>query len=120
MFLAGESHGQRRLAGCSPWGCKELDKTDQQELDKISLSLEKELNKMFTNYKNTNHADSTLIADISASATALLIKDGDQSLFPSTFPFLLTLEHCDTDDNVILREIVKVTSSNQNSFTIVR
>ena len=50
-FLAGESHGQRRLAGCSPWGCKELDKTDQQELDKISLSLEKELNKMFTNYK---------------------------------------------------------------------
>ena len=75
---------------------------------------------MFTNYKNTNNADSTLIADISASATALLIKDGDQSLFPSTFPFLLTLEHCDTDDNVILREIVKVTSSNQNSFTIVR
>ena len=75
---------------------------------------------MFTNYKNANNADSTLIADISASATALLIKDGDQSLFPSTFPFLLTLEHCDTDDNVILREIVKVTSSNQNSFTIVR
>ena len=21
----GESHGQRSLAGCSPWGCKELD-----------------------------------------------------------------------------------------------
>lgn len=75
---------------------------------------------MFINYKNTNNADSTLIADISASATALLIKDGDQSLFPATFPFLLTLEHCDIDDNVILREIVKVTSSNQNSFTIVR
>ena len=25
VFLPGESHGQRRLAGYSPWGCKELD-----------------------------------------------------------------------------------------------
>ena len=22
VFLPGESHGQRRLAGCSPWGCR--------------------------------------------------------------------------------------------------
>ena len=22
-FLPGESHGQRNLVGCSPWGCKE-------------------------------------------------------------------------------------------------
>ena len=27
VFLPGESHGQRSLAGCSPWGCKELDMT---------------------------------------------------------------------------------------------
>ena len=26
-ILAGESHGQRSLAGCSLWGCKELDTT---------------------------------------------------------------------------------------------
>ena len=25
LFLPGESHGQRSLAGCSPWGHKELD-----------------------------------------------------------------------------------------------
>jgi len=25
VFLSGESHGQRSLAGHSPWGCKELD-----------------------------------------------------------------------------------------------
>ena len=25
VFLPGESHGQRRLVGYSPWGCKELD-----------------------------------------------------------------------------------------------
>ena len=27
VFLPGESHGQRSLAGCSPWGRKELDTT---------------------------------------------------------------------------------------------
>ena len=27
-FLPGEFHGQRSLAGCSPWGCKELDTTE--------------------------------------------------------------------------------------------
>ena len=29
MFLPGESHGQRSLAGYSPWGCKELDMTER-------------------------------------------------------------------------------------------
>jgi len=28
VFLPGESHGQRSLAGYSPWGCKELNKTE--------------------------------------------------------------------------------------------
>ena len=27
VFLPGESHGQRSLAGYGPWGCKELDMT---------------------------------------------------------------------------------------------
>ena len=27
-ILAGESHGQRGLAGCSPWGCKEAGMTE--------------------------------------------------------------------------------------------
>ena len=30
VFLPGESHGQRSLADCSPWGCKESDTTEQQ------------------------------------------------------------------------------------------
>ena len=29
VFLPGEFHGQRSLAGYSPWGCKELDMTKQ-------------------------------------------------------------------------------------------
>ena len=28
-ILPGESHGQRSLVGYSPWGCKELDMTEQ-------------------------------------------------------------------------------------------
>ena len=29
VFLPGKSHGQRSLAGCSPWSHKELDTTDR-------------------------------------------------------------------------------------------
>ena len=29
VFLPGESHGQRSLVGCSPWGCKGLDTTER-------------------------------------------------------------------------------------------
>ena len=28
VFLPGEFHGQGRLTGYSPWGCKELDMTE--------------------------------------------------------------------------------------------
>ena len=31
-FSPGEFHGQRRLAGCSPWGHKELDMTERLTL----------------------------------------------------------------------------------------
>ena len=30
VFLPGESHGQRSLAGCSPQGCKESDMTERR------------------------------------------------------------------------------------------
>ena len=29
VLLPGKSHGWRSLVGCSPWGCKELDTTEQ-------------------------------------------------------------------------------------------
>ena len=29
IFLPGESHGQRSLAGYSPWGCRESDTIEQ-------------------------------------------------------------------------------------------
>ena len=33
VFLPGEFHGQRSLAGHSPWGRKELDTTEQLSTD---------------------------------------------------------------------------------------
>ena len=39
VFLPGEFHGQRSLAGYSPWGCKELDTSEQLSLLPSSLSL---------------------------------------------------------------------------------
>ena len=29
VLLPGKSHGQRSMVGYSPWGCKELDMTEQ-------------------------------------------------------------------------------------------
>ena len=38
-FLPGNSHGQRSLAGCSPWGREELDTTERLHFH----ALEKEM-----------------------------------------------------------------------------
>ena len=45
VFLPGESHGQRSLVGCSLWGHKESDKTEQP-----TLSLQRQQNHM-KNYR---------------------------------------------------------------------
>ena len=37
VFLPGESHGQRSLAGYTPWGCKELDMTEQLRIILITI-----------------------------------------------------------------------------------
>ena len=41
VFLPGKSHGQRSLASCSPWGCRELHMTDcstQQQVFESAVS----------------------------------------------------------------------------------
>ena len=37
VFLPEKSHGQGSMAGYSPWGCKELDMTKQQQCTKELL-----------------------------------------------------------------------------------
>ena len=41
VFLPGESHGQGSLAGYSPWGCKELDMTEQLTLSMLTIKRKK-------------------------------------------------------------------------------
>ena len=38
MFLPGKSHGRKSLVGCSPWGRKELDTTEQLHFLSLFLS----------------------------------------------------------------------------------
>ena len=42
VFLPGESHGQRNLAGYSPWGRKESDTTEDRDLD-LNICLYREI-----------------------------------------------------------------------------
>ena len=37
VFFPGKFHGQRGLVGHSPWGCKELDTTEQLTLFHFSI-----------------------------------------------------------------------------------
>ena len=37
VFLSGKSHGQRNLAGYSPWGHKELDINVSESLSKLNV-----------------------------------------------------------------------------------
>ena len=37
VFLPGKPHGQRSLAGYSPWGCKESDTTEQLSMHARSV-----------------------------------------------------------------------------------
>ena len=39
VFLTVESHGQRSLVDCSPWGCKELNTTEHLSTSHISVYL---------------------------------------------------------------------------------
>ena len=39
VLLPGESHGQRSLAGYSPWGCKELDRTERLTYNTMQVQI---------------------------------------------------------------------------------
>ena len=73
---------------------------------------------VFVNYKSENNVYSYLAIALSADATTMQVNDWD--IFPSQFPFIVTLEHYDDDWNVVKREIVKCTDRDWNTITIVR
>ena len=56
LFLPGKSHRQRSLAGCNPWGHKELDTTKQQQLPK-------EENLHLINLPRARHFTNTVLSE---------------------------------------------------------
>ena len=66
VFLPGESHGQRSLVGCSPWGRKESDMTERlsraqhkgTKLDPEPISFQRGLLSHLLSYKATFHLHS--------------------------------------------------------------
>jgi len=67
-----------------------------------------------------NNAYWNLLGSIWASTTTMTIKDSRGWLFPSTYPFYLTIEQLDTSNVVTKREIVSVTNRVSDTFTITR
>ena len=56
VFLPGASHGQRGLAGCSPWGCKESNMTEHAHVmftERIGILLERTKEMMCRHMKMT-------------------------------------------------------------------
>ena len=51
VFWPGEFHGQRSLAGYSPWGCKELDMTER--LSHLLTNRLRNINFEFVNGQST-------------------------------------------------------------------
>lgn len=68
-------------------------------------------------YKTANNVTSFLSSAISSGSWSLIVNDW--WIFPSTFPYLLTLES-QLNGETTTREIVKVTAKDWNTLTIER
>lgn len=68
----------------------------------------------------SNNAFWELLGSIGASTTTMTIKDSKWGLFPTSYPYKLTLEQLDSNNLVTKREIVTVTNKVADTFTITR
>jgi len=68
-------------------------------------------------YVTANNITSYLVSAISSNSTSLIVNDG--GIFPSTFPYLITVEQQQNGETVT-REIMKVTARSGNTLTIDR
>jgi len=72
-------------------------------------------------FKHKNNARAEQLGSISAGAVTVICASGYGDLFPTTFPFLLTIENfVNATGLVSKREIVRVTNRVGDTFTIVR
>lgn len=72
----------------------------------------------FVNYKTENNSFSYLAIALSSDSTTIQVNDWD--IFPTSWPFILTIEHYDDSNNCVKREIVKATARDWNTITVER
>ncbi len=72
----------------------------------------------FIGYKTANNIVSYLSSAISSWSTNIIVNDG--WIFPSNFPYLLTIEQQNANGITTVREIVKATAKSWNTITIER
>lgn len=68
-------------------------------------------------YKSANNVVSYLVSAISSNSTNMIVADG--GIFPSSFPYLLTIEQ-QLNGQTVIREIVEATARSWNTITINR
>ncbi len=71
----------------------------------------------YVGYKMGNNIVSYLLSAISSNSTTLIVNDG--SIFPSDFPYILTVEQ-QLNWQTVVREIMKATSKSWNSISVDR
>ena len=84
VFLPGKSHGQRSLAGCSPWGCKELHMTEW-----LSTTSTSEIIKSFLVFAHVLFQDIKLLSKVFEAFSLFLSKVHNLIAF---IPRRMTLE----------------------------
>lgn len=72
---------------------------------------------MFENYVTWNNIISKLTSAISSQTWVIIVDNG--AIFPSTFPYLITVEQKQGESTVV-REIMKATAKSDNVITVER
>lgn len=68
-------------------------------------------------YKTANNVVSYLLSAISSDSTTIIVNDG--GIFPSSFPYMLTVEQ-QLNWQTVVREIMKATARSWNSISVER
>jgi len=71
----------------------------------------------FIKYETANNVSSYLVSAISSNSTSVIVNDG--WIFPSSFPYMITIEQ-QLNGQTVTREIAKVTARSGNTLTIER
>lgn len=74
----------------------------------------------FEKFQTKNNSYSTLLNALSSWSTTVVVDTDEWAIFPSTYPFLITIEQFNSSWIVIKREVLKVSNRVDDTMTVVR